>query len=511
MSDNSANNKRIAKNTLMLYIRMLLIMGVTLYTSRIILQALGIDDYGIYNVVGGVVAMFGFINSSLSGASSRFITYAIGKGDKQEVQATFNSIVTIHYLIAAIVFILAETIGLWFVMNKLVIPIERQTASFWVYQSAVLSSVIMIASVPFNSLIIAHERMGAFAYISIYETLAKLGIVFLLFVSPIDKLIFYALQIVAVQVSVRIAYTVYCKRNFTESHYKINWDKKRSRKIFSYAGWTMNGHLAIIGYTQGLNILLNLFFGPAVNAARGIAVQVQSAVSQFFTNFQVAVNPQITKSYAQGDLKYMHTLVLSSSRLSYYLMLLISIPILFHADLILGIWLKEVPEHTVEFVQIMLVVSMIYTFKNPTTAAIHATGDIKKFQIIEGSMLLSIVPVAYILLKFFHINPETVFFVYFIIEAMTQLVRVFITYPKIQLPIHYFFTKIIFPVTFVTVASLIVPTIIHYYCDINKFIEFIGISIVYLLSSVLCIYLLGLQKTEKEMIQDKFINKIFKR
>lgn len=376
----SANNKRIAQNTLMLYFRMFLIMAVTLYTSRVILQTLGVTDFGIYNVVAGVVTMFGFINSSLSGASSRFITFALGRGDVNELQKEFSSIVVIHYLIAAGILILAETVGLWFVLHKLVIPEGRMQAAFWVYQSAVVSSVVMLISTPYNALIIAHEHMGAFAYISILETFSKLGIVLLLFVVKYDKLIIYAVLIVLVQIIIRIVYTIYCRKHFPESNGNLILDKKRAREIFSYAGWILNGNLAVVGYTQGLNILLNLFFGPAVNAARGIAVQVQSACNQFFASFQTAVNPQITKSYAQNDLPYMHQLVMSSSRFSFYLMLLISLPILFQTEYILHLWLGKVPDYTVNFVRIMLLVALNYTLSGPTLIAIHATGRIKRFQ-----------------------------------------------------------------------------------------------------------------------------------
>ena len=317
------NNKRIAKNTAMLYVRMFFIMAITFYTSRVVLQVLGVEDYGIYNVVGGVAAMFGFINGSLSGASSRFITFSLGKGDEKELCRVFNCVVTIHYLIAVMILIIAETFGLWFVMTQLVIPPERMEAALWVYQSAMLSMVIMLTSTPFNALIIAHERMSVFAYISVFEVIAQLGIVLLLFTLPFDKLEAYAVLIVMVQITVRVIYIGYCRHNFFESHYRLQWDKKYLREIFSYAGWTLSGNLAVVCYTQGVNVLLNLFFGPVVNAARGIAVQVQAGLMRFFSNFQTAVTPQITKSYAVNDLVYMHKLVLSSSRYSFYPMPLV--------------------------------------------------------------------------------------------------------------------------------------------------------------------------------------------
>lgn len=499
---NAENNKRIAKNTALLYVRMFFIMAVTLYTSRVVLQALGVTDFGIYNVVGGVVTMFSFINGSLSGASSRFITFALGKGDEAELRRIFNCVVTIHYLIAAVIFVLAETVGLWFVLTQLVIPPDRMTAAFWVYQSAVVSMTVMLASTPFNALIIAHERMGAFAYISIFEAVAKLGIVLLLFVQPFDKLIAYALLVVVVQLLVRLAYTVYCRRHFAESRYRLSWDRERSREIFVYAGWTLNGNLAVIGYTQGLNVLLNLFFGPAVNAARGIAVQVQSAVTQFFTNFQTAVKPQIMKSWAQGELGYMHRLVLSSSRYSFYLMLLVSLPILFETEYILRLWLGQVPAHTVSFVRIMILVGMNYTLAGPTISAIHATGDIRKFQLIEGSMLLTVVPVAYVLLKFAHISAEAVFATYFCIEVMTQLARVWIVYPRIGLARRKYLSKVLWPIGKVCALAWVLPYLAGQVSP-GGFAGLSWMTAVCLLSVALCVYVLGMGAHEREMVRNK--------
>ena len=499
---NAENNKRIAKNTALLYVRMFFIMAVTLYTSRVVLQALGVTDFGIYNVVGGVVTMFSFINGSLSGASSRFITFALGKGDETELRRIFNCVVTIHYLIAAVIFVLAETVGLWFVLTQLVIPPERMTAAFWVYQSAVVSMTVMLASTPFNALIIAHERMGAFAYISIFEAVAKLGIVLLLFLLPFDKLIAYALLVVVVQLLVRLAYTVYCRRHFAESRYRLSWDSERSREIFVYASWTLNGNLAVIGYTQGLNVLLNLFFGPAVNAARGIAVQVQSAVTQFFTNFQTAVKPQIMKSWAQGDLGYMHRLVLSSSRYSFYLMLLVSLPILFETEYILRLWLGQVPTHTVNFVRIMILVGMNYTLAGPTISAIHATGDIRKFQLIEGSMLLTVVPVTYVLLKFAHISAEAVFITYFCIEVVTQLARVWIVYPRIGLAKRKYVSKVLWPIGKVSAVAWVLPYLAGQVSP-GGFAGLCWTTAVCLLSVALCVYVLGMGMHEREMARDK--------
>ena len=318
----SDNNKRIAKNTLLLYVRMLFMMGISLYTSRVVLNTLGIEDYGIYNVVGGVVAMFGFINGSMSSATQRYITFALGKGDKQRLQTVFSTTLQIHTLIALIIILLGETIGLWFLYNKMQIPADRMDAAFWVLQCSIISTVVMIVSVPYNADIIAHEKMSAFAYISILEVVLKLMIVYMLVIFSFDKLILYSFLILSIQVLIRFCYSIYCNRHFEETKYKNVWDKSLFKEMTGFAGWSMFGNLAGVLFNQGLNMLLNVFFGPVVNAARGVAVQVQNAVQQFVGNFQMALNPQITKTYAQGDLESMHKLMYRSAKFSFFFTIL---------------------------------------------------------------------------------------------------------------------------------------------------------------------------------------------
>ena len=487
----------------MLYIRMLLIMAVTLYTSRVVLEVLGVEDFGIYNVVGGVVTMLGFINSSLSGATSRFITFELGRGNDGNLKKVFRCAVSVHYLLAIVILFLGETIGLWFVLEKMVIPPERMTAALWVYQCSIVTIIVSIISAPYNALIIAHERMSAFAYISIIEAVSKLLIVFLLKGIPYDKLIVYAILLVVLQISIRFLYTIYCNRHFSESSARYLWDKDLSKKIFAYAGWTMNGNLAIVGYTQGLNILLNLFFGPTVNAARGIAVQIQNAVQLFFVNFQMAVRPQIIKSYASGDLDYMHKLIVNSSKYSFYLMLLISVPILVNTKYILHLWLGVVPAHTVSFTRLMLLVCMNYALSNSTLTAIHATGDLKKFQIIEGTMLLTVVPVAYIFLKYTDMPAEGVFVVYWCIEILTQFVRIWIVYPRIKLKKNVYFVDILYPILKVSVPLLIFGLLFYDRACIS-FISFVGNICLCLGITILSILFIGMSSVERNYIIDKF-------
>ena len=491
---------RIAKNSLMLYIRMALTVLVALYTSRIILEALGVEDYGIYNVVGGVVTMLGFITGSLGGASSRYITYAIGKNDTDGLPRLFSCIFSIHLLLAAGIFVIAETVGLWFVLNKLVIPEDRMIAAFWVYQASVLTFIVSILSVPYNAILIAYERMSAFAYISIIEVTAKLLAVYVLLVVSFDRLIVYAILILFVQITIRLIYTVYCHRHFSESRERWIWDKKLSRELFVYAGWTMNGNLAVIGYTQGINILLNIFFGPAVNAARGIAVQVQAAVTQFFNNFQLAVNPQITKSYASGEYTYMHKLIIYSTKYSFFLVWLVALPILLETPYILSLWLKTVPDHTVMFVRLMLIVCMDSTLSYPCITAIHATGNIKKFQLVEGSMLLSIIPVCYIGLKYFCLSPEGVFVVYLVIELMTQIARMLLVFPKVHLSIRTYLRGALFPISLVCIFSSIAPVMLHTSME-GSFLSLFLKTLVTLFSLSLCIYFFGMNTNERSRLR----------
>lgn len=509
MSDNSQNNKRIAKNTLMLYIRMFFIMAVSLYTSRVILNTLGVEDYGIYNVVGGVITMLSFVNSSLSGAGARFITYSLGQGNEEEQKQVFSTVLLIHYILAIFIIIIAETVGLWFVSNKLVIPENRMVASMWVYQCSIITSVISIISAPFNSLIIAYEKMSAFAYITILEVILKLVIVFLLVYIPFDKLIIYAILLMLVQVIIRLTYTAYCKKNFIETGAKIRFYPKLLKQIASYACWTLNGNLAIVANTQGINILLNLFFGPAVNAARGIAVQVQSAIMTFVNNFQTAVNPQIIKSYAAHELQYMHTLILQSTKFGFFLVLLIAFPVIFCIKPILQIWLGIVPEHTDSFVIIMLVIGLITPMRVALINAIHATGDIKKFQMYEGTALLLTLPIAYTLLKFLNITPEMVMFTYLGVEIFTQLIRIWIVLPKINMQYSYYFSNVFKPV-FSILPFVVIPFFlfrpIPSSAQLSSVLAHLLTTFIYILC---CIFLIGLNKKEKQFII-KFLKRILK-
>ena len=501
MSNQSANNKRIAKNTLMLYIRMLFTMGVSLFTSRVILQSLGVEDYGIYNVVGGFVTMFTFLNGGMVASTQRYLNFEIGKGDKEKLSRVFSTSLQIHGIIALIIIILSETVGLWFLYEKLVIPDERMNAAFWVYQCSIIACVVNIMSVPYNADIVAHEKMSAFAYISILEVSLKLFIVYLLYISPWDRLIVYAILLLAVQLLIRWIYASYCNRCFPESHYHHHVDKSLLKEMSSFAGWGMFGGLANVLYSQGLNILLNLFFGPVVNAARGIAVQVQSAVHGFVGNFQMALNPQITKNYAAGNFPQMHSLIFRSARFSFFLLFLLTLPIIIEAEYILTLWLKTPPADAVIFTQCVLMVSLLYTMSNPCIIANQATGKVKVYQIVVGTTLLLIVPISYVALLM-GAPAYSVFIVHFVMECVAQFFRMFLLRKLINLPISAYLKHIYLPVFVVIISSSIIPIYIHNLMS-SGFIRLIVVGGISVISVSLTVLYIGLTSSERSFIYDK--------
>ena len=497
MGDNAENNKRIAKNTIVLYMRMLFLMGISLYTSRIVLEVLGVIDYGIYNIVGGVVSMFGFINTSMAAATQRYITFAIGKNDASLLQKTFSTALQIHFLIAIIIVILSETVGLWFLYNKLQIPIDRMDAAFWILQFSIIDTFVMIISVPYNADIIAHERMSAFAYISILEGILKLAIVFILLFYKYDKLILYAFLLLVVQLAIRFCYGTYCKRCFWETKYKNVWDRKFFCQLINFAGWSIFGNLAAVIMGQGLNLLLNIFFGPIVNTARGLALQVQSALQQFIGNFQMALNPQITKTYAQGKMEEMHNLMFRSARFSFYLMFLLSLPILFETEFILTIWLKNVPEYTIIFLRLMICYSLLYTLSNPLIIANQATGKVKKYQAVCGSTLILILPISYICLKV-GLPAYSVFIVNIIMECVCQLFRMIMLRNLIGIKLRDYFFNIYFRV----IGSTIIPFIIYNCYTTESVVHFLIICLTCVISVLTISYALGMTYSEKMFVKN---------
>lgn len=488
---------------------MFFMMGIALYTSRVVLNTLGVEDYGIYNVVGGLVSMFGLLNGSMSSATQRYITFELGKGDSGNLNKIFCLSFQIHALIAVITTLLIESVGLWFLYYKMTIPPERMTAAFWVLQASAITFVFSIMSVPYNADIIAHERMSAFAYISIIEAVLKLSIVFMLVAFPFDKLIVYAILLAIVQLSIQLCYMQYCHKHFSESHYRHIIDWKLFREMTSFAGWNLFGGLSSISFNQGLSMLLNVFFGPVVNAARAVATQVQGAIQMFITNFQTALNPQIVKNYAQNDFEALHTLMYRSSRFSFFLMYLLSLPVLLETPFILKLWLKTVPDNTVVFLRIIICTTLIYTIANPILAANNATGNVRNYYIVCGSLMISILPISYIILRL-GCPAYSVFIVHFCIEAITQIARLFMVRNRLHLSIRKYLQKVYIPIAWVVLLSCILPIWLHLIitAEISRFIT-VGISS--LLSVCIVSLFIGFTSHERSFILKRisyFIEKI---
>lgn len=501
MSTISENNKRIAKNTLLLYFRMLLTMAVSLYTSRVVLKTLGVEDYGIYNVVGGVVAMFSVLSGSLSAAISRFITFELGRENLEKLKTVFSSAVTIQIGLSLIIIILAETIGLWFLNNKMVIPIERMIAANWVYQFSILTFAINLISIPYNAAIIAHEKMSAFAYISILEVTGKLIVAFTIAISPIDKLIYYGCLLMLIAIIIRMVYGYYCKRRFTECAYQFIFDKSLLKQMFGFAGWNFIGASSAVLRDQGGNIVINLFCGPTVNAAQGIAMQVSHAIQGFVSNFMTALNPQITKSYASGNHDYMMTLIFQGARLSFYILLILSLPVIINAQYILSLWLGNVPAHTTSFVQLVLIFVMSESLAGPLITAMLATGKIRNYQLIVGGLQSLNLPISYFLLRMGFI-PETVFITAIVISVCCEMGRLYMLRKMINLPIQNFFQKVYFNVIGVAVIASIVPYIIQTYLE-ESFLNFILICIICVLCTLSSILYIGCNPKERLMVYEK--------
>lgn len=497
----SANNKRIAKNTLLLYVRMLFGMLVSLFTSRVILQTLGVEDYGVYNVVGGVITMFTFLNSAMSSATSRYITFEIGKGNMEQLKKVFSTALQIHAAIALLIVTLGETAGLWFLMNELVIPDGRMEAAMWVYQCSIVTAVVTVMSVPYNADIIAHEKMSAFAYISVLEILLKLAIVYLLVVLPFDKLKVYAVLVLMVGLLIRYIYTRYCHKHFEESHYIHRIDKSLLKEMSSFAGWSFWGNLAAILYTQGLNMMLNIFFGPVVNAARGIATQIQGVVQQFVANFQMALNPQITKTYASGELDKMHSLMFRSARFSFMLLFFLSLPILIETDYILTLWLGIVPENTAIFARIIIAISLIYTTANPCVVANQATGKVKVYQAVVGGLLLLILPISYIVLKM-GAPAYSVFIVHFCVESVAQFARMYMLRNMIDLPLLSYVKNIYLPIMGVVLLSVVLPMLVYNNMQ-EGIIRFLIVGMTCVLSVAMTSLFVGMTRNERSFLIDK--------
>ena len=497
-----SDNKRITKNTIVLYLRMLFILCVGLFTSRVVLHALGIEDSGLYNVVGGFVAFFTFLNGAMSTATQRFITFELARGNLERQRTVFSMAIIIHWLLAIIIAFFSETVGLWFIYNELVIPESRFIAALWVYHCSVISICISIISIPYNALVIAHEKMSAFAYISISDCILKLVIVYFLTIISWDKLIFYAILLCFVSLLDRAIYGIYCHRHFAETKFRWVFNNCTFKEMTNIAGWSLFGNIAGICYTQGLNFLLNIFFGPAVNAARGIAVTVQGTLSGFISNFQMALNPQITKSYAIGDYQRMYSLIFASSKYSVFMLFLIILPILIEAKNILVLWLKIVPEHAIGFTRLILCIMLVEALANPLMISSQAVGKVKIYQSVVGGLLLLIFPIAYLVLKLGG-TPESVFIVHLFMSLIAQIFRIIIVGRMIQLHVCVYFRKVILPILFVFIVSVLGSVFIYYTIHGTTLWQSSIVIFLTILITIVAIVTVGLTSTERQLVFDK--------
>lgn len=496
-----SNNKRIAKNTLILYFRMGITLIVSLYTSRVILAALGVEDYGIYNVVGGFVTMFGLLSNSLAAAITRFITFELGTGNTEKLNKIFSSSVTIQIAISLIVVFIIETFGVWFINNKMVIESDRLVAANWCLQMSMVTFCINIIAVPYNALIIAHEKMTAFAYISVLEVSLKLGVCFLVMLSPVDKLISYAILLAVVALVIRTLYAIYCKKNFEESKYRIYFDKDLLFKMFAFSGWNFIGAGAGVLRDQGVNILINIFWGATVNAARGIAQQVSVAATSFSSSFISAINPQITKSYAADDKEHSFQLVIQGARFSYYLLFLISLPVLIETPVILRTWLDIVPDYSIPFVRLTLLYIMTESMSYTMMTLMLATGKIRNYQLIVGGLQLLNFPISYLLLRL-GFAPNCTYVIAIILAVICLFVRLFLLKYMTGLHVDEFIKKVILNVLAVSVIGAILPVLVVNLMGesyIRLFVS-IGVSTISLIATY---WFVGCTKKEREYLLTK--------
>ena len=453
--ETSHRTRRIAKNTLMLYVRMLFMMFMGLYTSRIVLQALGESDYGIYNVVGGVVAMFAMISGALNSAVSRFITFEMGKGSEAQLNKVYSTAVTIQLILAALVVAVAEPVGLWFIDNEMTIDPSRIPAARMVLHFSILAFAINLMSVPQMASITAHEKMSAYAAIGIMEGLLRFTVALLISRSSSDRLVYYAILMAATVLAVRLAYGIYCRRNFPECRYKPVFDRPLMKEMFSFAGWNFIGVTAGVLRDHGGNILVNVFSGSvAVNAARSVALQLSNAVQSFVTNFMTAVNPQITKSYAAGEKDYMFSLMRKSSRMAYYLLLVIALPVLFNMDALLALWLDEVPRMSVGFARLFLVLALSESLSGPLMTGMLATGKVRDYQILVGGLIMLNFPVSYIFLKF-GAAPEVTVVVAIVISQICLFARLYMLRRTMQFPVREYLKRVYWNMLKVTVPAVV--------------------------------------------------------
>jgi O-antigen/teichoic acid export membrane protein len=493
----SENNKRIAKNTLFLYFRSFLTFIVGLYTSREVLAQLGVSDFGIYNVVGGIIVLFSFIQNAMNAATSRFFTFDLGKGDFEQLKKTFNLSIVIHIFTALIIFILGETVGLWFLNTQLNIPSERMEAANFVYQFSIFAACIGILQIPYMVAVNAHEKMKVYAYIGIADSVFYLAIAISLGFAPIDKLKFYSILLFCLYIARAGFYIIYCHKNFKETHFKWFWDKKMFLERMGFSGWTTLNGMSGIAALQGVNMILNMFHGVVANAAYGIMTQVTNGIAQFTNNFFAAINPQITKSYARGDIDYLHGLVFRSMKFSFLLSYAIAVPFVLNMDFILNIWLKTVPEYAAIFCQIKVIDWCLCMFFFSCYFPIMATGKIKNFLLVDSILTIQNFIFIYIFFKF-GFSPTVVPIVYIGVNAVRIIAILFFTKALIKFSVSEFIYKVILKLSIVVLISAPLPIFIS--LNTKDWQAMLATSISFILPFLFSSIFFGLDKNERAMI-----------
>ena len=507
MSENLQNNSRVAKNTLYLYFRTLFVMAITIFTSRVILDALGVEDYGIYSVVGGFVSMFSLLSGTLTAASQRFIAFELGKRESN-VGRIFSATVSIHILLAIIVLVLLETIGLWFVNCKMNISEGRMFAANIVFQCSVVTFCVNLISIPYNAAIVAYEKMSAFAYIGIFEAVSKLVAVCLLFTIGYDSLIVYAFFMLLIAVILRLVYGIYCHKKFEECRFYLNFDRSLFREMLSFSGWNFIGSTASVLNGQGINMLINLFFGVTLNAARGLATQVDNAINTFVQNFMMALNPQMIKNFAAGNYEYVNKVIIVGTKFAFFLFWIVSMPIFFNVDFILSVWLNHVPEYTGLFVKLGILYALCQNLSQCLYTAMLATGKIKKYQIVVGGLSILAFPLTWIFFKF-GLPGEWGYWSMIIFSIICLIARVVILREMIPLfSVKNFVLRVIVPVCAASIPSFLMIRKIHMLLNCDGWMPFVVESLLSFVISCVFIVLLGSTKSERAFVVDRLKNKI---
>lgn len=480
---------------------MILLMFVNLYTSRVVLEALGVEDYGIYNVVGGLVIISSFFRNTMASATQRFLSYSIGKGNIDEIQDTFKTSLFLHVIICLVTFILAECVGVWFLNTQLIIPEDRVYAANFVLQFSIISFIYNTISVPYNAVIIAREKMGVFAYMSLLEAFLKLFVAYVIMIDVQDRLIFYGILMMVNSILMRSVYTSYCKRHFQEAVFSFKYNPKILKEMTGYMGWSLYANMSGAFFGQGVNVVLNMFFGPAVNAARGLAYQIQHAIRNFAINFQTAVNPQIVKYYASDNLKEMYILMKRSSRFSFYVLLIICMPVILTTDIIFDLWLTKIPEHAIIFCQLVLIISLIDTISNPLTTATKATGKMRLNAILGGTNLLMNIPVSYVFLKYGY-APVTVFYINILFSLTGMMIRLYINRRLIKFPVWDFIKDVFLRGWMIALLAGIAPYVVNYYMPRN-ILTLVVVSMVSICSCLVIISSWGITSGERNFLLSK--------